>query len=320
MTYPYSPDLEKAIIEKLLRLKQVSIDHKVINGHRAQTTTANVEKEFFKSIKGTKSPGHRRKSSVSPTNKIGVAFLVPGVIVLFTSIYTSSQILAFIGLGAMFWGALFLLIAPKRLFEGSYLYNAALPEYSTIDRITADLGLVAKAYHIPAYPGGIAFPEHLRGLKETVVFVSSLETFAMPSIEDISREKFLLENKGILVPPPGLGLLRQIEGKMKIIVSNISIDELCEILPGIILGELALAKEMEIIPEKERIHLALTGSVYENLYSSESSLRSSRFLGCPIVSAIAVLLAQVSGKIVTISGSKVSSDGLTIETDYQMVG
>jgi len=264
------------------------------------------------------SPDLRRPGSAT-ASKIGVVFLVPGVLSLIFSIFYTSQIMAFIGLGLTFWGALFLLISPLRLVESSLLDSTAVSSYLTIDRIISDLKYKDKGYYIPPYPKDVYLPEHLKGLKDMVVFISAESSVDMPSIEEMAKGKFMLENpKGICVTPPGLGLLTQIEKKLKLDFTKVALNELCEILPRAILENFHLAKEIEMEINEHQVHLKISDSMYKNLYGEENSLRSVHFLGCPLVSATACAIAKTSGKTVIIQREKVSPDGQTIEIWYRM--
>jgi hypothetical protein len=142
----------------------------------------------------------------------------------------------------------------------------------------------------------------------------------MPSIEDISQGKFLLtKGKGALLTPPGLGLLKEIEKKMKTNLNDLSINRICEVLPHVILEDFALAKDLTMSAEAEHIHLTIENSIYRSLYNPENGSKSARLLGCPIASAIACILAQVSGKTITIAEIKTSPDESIIETEYLIV-
>ena len=251
--------------------------------------------------------------------KIGLAFLLPGILSLILSIFYTSQILAFVGLGLTFWGALFLLIRPLRYVEGSLLESTTTSVYSTIDRIIKDSGYKGDGYYIPPYPKDVYLPDHLKGLKDTVVFVSATNDTNMPSIEQLAEGKFLLENpKGALVIPPGSGLLSQIEKASNIDFAKTQLNELCEILPRFMLENFGLAKEMEMTPGEGQVYLKTLDSLYKNLYSRESNLKSISLIGCPLVSAVACALAKASGKVVTIQKQRASPDGLEIEVWYRI--
>lgn len=269
------------------------------------------------------------KAAADLSMMIGAVFIIFGIISIDFSIFYSLQILALLGLGLTFWGAIFFLIAPKRYLDAlllssaaypEYLTSTVYPEYSTLDRITNNLQC-EKGYYIPTLPSGTAIPEYLKGLKDPVVFVSAEADFQMPLIENISQGKFLLEkgSTGALLTPPGLGLLRQIEKKMKVKLSSLSINEICEVLPRVILEDFALAKDLTMNAESGHIHLTIENSIFRSLYSPENGSKSARLIGCPIASAIACILAQASGKTITIAETKASPDESITETEYQIV-
>jgi hypothetical protein len=254
------------------------------------------------------------------STRIGVVFLLSGILSLIFSIIVESQILALIGLGLTFWGALFFLFTPMRYVKGSLLVDTAVASYSTIDRIIKNFKNIEKGYYIPPYPKDVYLPDHLKGLKDPVVFISAEKSVAMPSIEELAEGKFLLEKtKGILVAPPGLGLLFQIEKALGIDYVKIELAELCEVLPRSILENFNLAKDIVVTPKEDYVEMKIFGSIYTNLYSAESNLKSIIFLGCPLVSAITCVLAKASGKAVEIEKQLVSPDGSTIEVRYHLV-
>jgi len=261
-----------------------------------------------------------RKAKGIPSIKIGVAFIVPGAMALAFSIFHNSQVLAFIGLSLTFWGALFLFIRPVKYVSSTLLDSAAISSYSTIDRIVKDLKYKGKSYYIPAYPKEAYLPAYLKGLKDMVVFISADSGASMPSIEEVAKEKFLLENpKGICVAPPGAGLLTQFEKELGVDITKLELNELCENLPRSILENFKLAKEIEMKPEGNQIYLRIVDSVYKNLYSKEEDLKSVHFLGCPLVSAIACAIAKNTGKLVTIQKDKISPDGQSLEVWYSPI-
>jgi hypothetical protein len=254
-----------------------------------------------------------------PSGKIGIAFMVPGVLALVFSILSNSNILAFVGLGLTFWGALFFFVRPIRYVESSLLDSTAISTYTTIDRIVKDLKFEGKSYYIPPYPKEVYLPEYLKGLKETVVFISADDS-GMPSVEELAKSKFLLQNpNGICVTPPGLGLLAQFEKELKRDVTGLQLNELCENLPHLIVEDLQLAKDVEIKEEDNNVYLKIFDSTYKGIYTMDENLRSVHFLGCPLVSAIACAIAKATGKIVTIQKDALSLDSQTIEVWYRFV-
>jgi hypothetical protein len=76
--------------------------------------------------------------------RTGIVFAIPGILSIVFSIISQSQVLAFIGLGLTFWGALFYLVRPIAYVRGSFLSTTATTYYQTIDRIIRDLGCKGK--------------------------------------------------------------------------------------------------------------------------------------------------------------------------------
>lgn len=260
-----------------------------------------------------------QKARSTPSGKIGLILAIPGILALVAAVLNNSNVLAFIGLGLTFWGALFFFVRPARYVHSSLVDSTALPIYKTIDRIVADLRYKGRSYYIPPYPKEVYLPEHLKGLKDTVVFISA-DAGGMPSIEELAKGKFMLANpNGICVAPPGLGILAQFEKELRKDTAKLQLAELCETIPPLVVENLRLAQELEMKVEEDAVYLKMLDSAYKNLYVGEEKLKSVQFLGCPLASAIACALAKASGKMVTIQSVKPSIDGQTIEVQYRIL-
>lgn len=243
-----------------------------------------------------------------------------GGLSLFTSVFFESSILAFIGLGLVFWGVLFLLLRPVKYVEGVLLSSTAASEYSTIDRIIRDFNCKGGGYYIPPYPKEARIPEHLKALKDSVVFVSAETDFTMPSIEEIVNGKFLLtKSRGILLTPPGLGLLAQAEKQSRLDFAKMDSSQLCEVLSRFMTENFNLARTAEIKLSENGANLKVFDFLYESLYRPENNITNVNLLGCPIVSAFACALSGTSGRIVTIEQHMLSPDGLTIDVSYRFL-
>jgi len=182
--------------------------------------------------------------------------------------------------------------------------------------IVKDLKYNSKSYHIPPYPEEVYLPDHLKGLKEMIVFISANDDTELPSIEEIAESKFIIEKpKGVIVAPPGQGLAEKFERELNTKFTNINLQDLCEVLPKIILEDLQLAREMVMEAEENRVQLKITDSIYKSLYQ-EADLKSVRFLGTPLESAIACAIAKSTGKPVFIQDSKFDSETDIIEISY----
>jgi hypothetical protein len=199
------------------------------------------------------------------------------------------------------------------------LESTAIPAYTIIDRAIEEFEQKSKSYYIPPYPEKARLPEHLKKLKDAVVFIPAEGKSILPSIEEMTTGKFLLKNpKGICITPPGLDLLSRIEKEIRTDPNKLEFDELCEILPAVILENFELAREIEMKHEADQVTLRITGSVYRHLYTNEKLL-SIHIIGCPLVSAIACAISKTTGKIVSIQRDLISPDGQTILISYTLL-
>ena len=296
--------------------KTEEIDKKPIDLQPPDTQAKAIERaepetEHLKNLRKLKQP--------SLAGKISVALIIPGVLALIASILNNSQVLAFIGLGLTFWGAVFFLVRPTTYVQGTLLDATAISLYTTIDRMTNDLGCKGKTFYIPSYPKQAYLPEHLKGLKEMIIFISADGNTSLPSIEEMAESKFILRNpKGISITPPGSGLLDQFQTELKIDPTQIDLATLCETLPNLILENFQLAKDIEMKPETDRVNMKISGSVFKSLYREEG-LKSVYSLGCPLVSAIACAIAKTTGKAITINSLKFNQEKDTTEVSYHIM-
>ena len=286
---------------------------------------ANAELESTKQLTATLDQLQKEvaslKSQLEATNRksssrIGIVFAVPGILSLAFSVITASQVLAFIGLGLTFWGALFFLVRPIAYVRGSLLGITAVTLYSTIDRIIKDLNYEGKGLYVPPYPRDAYLPEHLKGLKESIVFISADADSGPPSVEEIASSRFMTKKpRGICITAPGSGLVDQFEKMLRTDLTKMNLEDLCASLPQIILENFQLAKEIEMKTEDHRVILKTSDSVFKNLYLEEGP-RSVRLLGCPLVSAVASALGKTTGKATLIESINTSPDVQTIEVSY----
>jgi hypothetical protein len=258
------------------------------------------------------------KSKRTPSGKIGFALLIIGALTLTGSVINASTVLAFIGLGLTFWGALFLFARPIKFVKSTLLDFTAISTYTTIDRMIQHLNYKGRPIYIPPYPKEAYLPEYLKGLKEMIVFIPAENMVALPTIEEMAKKQFFLTNpKGICVAPPGYGLVDLFEKELRTTFTQINLEQLYSSLPTVIVNNLELAKELEINSENNLIHLKMIDPAYKDLYAKELGFKSIHQIGCPLTSAIACALAKTTGKLVTIAKDKVSPDLKTVEIWYQ---
>ena len=238
--------------------------NKMTDNEKQKTTEPNgiptdldAAKQMAESVDELRTETQSLKKQIQTLNRnstlrISIIFTIPGILSLILSIITGSQVLAFIGLGLTFWGALFFLVRPIAYVRGSLLSTTAITLYQTVDRIIRDLNCRGKPIYIPPYPKEVYLPQHLGGLKETVIFIPADANQATPSIEEMATSKFITKQpKGVILFPPGSSFLAQLEQVpridiMRTDITKMNLEDLCSTLPQTIIENFQLAKEIEM--------------------------------------------------------------------------
>jgi hypothetical protein len=250
-----------------------------------------------------------RKTRRAPSTIAGYSMVSVGALSLAFSVYSSSTILVFIGLGLAFWGALFLFVRPQKYVRSELLDSTALSSLRTIDRVMTNLGYLEKGIYIP---GGN--PER------AIVFIPSEPFSKIPNAKEIEGELFIKNPKGIAMVPPGLALANLIEKRLGVDLRKCSLEDLSERLPKLLIEDLEMVKDFEMHVDGNQVRFRFDESIYADFcHELSSSTRVCAGLGCPICSAMACVLAIASGKPVSFEGDKTSPDGLTLESSYHIL-
>jgi hypothetical protein len=242
-----------------------------------------------------------------PSRLLATVILLAGFISLVSSVVYGTTVLAFIGMGLTFWGALLLQIRPARFVHAEIVGSTASSMMVAIDRLVSKVGQVGKATYSPG-----------NDLKTTTVFLPlNGEGVATKSYFD---PHYLADGeKGMNLVPPGLSLASLLDEQ----IGNISkggVATLAGRLTKVLTENLEIARNFEMRIERDSIHVKFQDPIYSELYEDllESTRISSR-LGCPICSAIACLLTKTTGRPVTFEGETLSKNGRIMESNYQIL-
>jgi len=250
-----------------------------------------------------------RKKRRQPSTIAGYTMVATGIVSLAFSVYSSSTILAFIGLGLTFWGALLLFVRPQAYVRSDVMDSTALSSLKTIDRVMTSLGYVEKGVYIPA-----GNPER------AVVFVPSEPFTRIPKAREIEDQTFIRNPKGIAMIPPGLALATMIEKHLGVNFSKCSLETLRERLPKLLVEDLEMMQDFDMQVDGNLVCFKFVESIYSGFCNQlRGSTRVTCALGCPICSAMACMLAIASGKPVSFEEDKFSADGKVLESSYRIL-
>jgi hypothetical protein len=266
--------------------------------------TPKVEElEKMQANVGTQISKRRHRSSSS---LIGSGLAGSGALSLILAVVFTSTILAFLGLGLTFMGALSLFIRPRRYIRSDVMDSTALSSLKTIDRVITGLGYNEKGIYIP-----VGNPE------KTIVFVPSHPLKQIPKAAQVENQTFVKNPEGITIVPPGMALANLFEKELGVKFSEWSLEKMTERLPKLLIEDLEMVQDCTIKTEGDRVSFRFVESVFSEFCGElKGTTKVCGSLGCPMCSAMACVLAEVSHRPVEFDKDKYSTDGGTVESSY----
>jgi hypothetical protein len=257
-----------------------------------------------KSIETTK----RRSSSAKV---ISWALLVCGLASLIVSIVYNSSILAFMGLGLTFWGALLLYLKTQE-YTHKLLDTSVLPSLNTLNQLIQELNYKGNPVYLP--------PEYFENPESTKIYISKQKEAGLPKPEEIQRNEnrlFVKNSAGILLTPPGAELTKLFERTLETSFTKLDLKSLEQNLPRLFVEDLEIAENLEFQMEEDSIHLKITNSIYKESTNLPHVLDK---IGGPICSAIACAITKATGNPVFIEKIENSEDGRTTDAKFRLLG
>lgn len=235
-----------------------------------------------------------------------------GALSLITATFYESYILAFIGLALTFWGALLFYIATKHV-SLDFLNATALSALQNVERILTNEKTEATGVYLP--------PNCLPDYKSSLVFVPLQQKGVLPRIEETDEGTLnLKEPAGIVLTPPGFLISRLLEQKLGVSFAQLSLEDLLEKLPNLLIEKTAMAEKVELTIEGNIIKVEVSNGVFGQLCAEMKNLpKTHEILGCPFTSAIACALAKSSGKPITIQEEEQVQDGKITKVRFGML-
>jgi len=246
------------------------------------------------------------------SKQIGYLLLLFGFSALILSIVYTSSILAFIGLGLTFWGALLIYLRKEKYVKAKLIDPTAISSIENLDKIITELEYKGKAIHLP--------PEYFKDPKSGLVYIPKKEGTKIPRAEDTSGEVFSQKTQGMFITPPGLDLTNYFENELGKNFAKADLKYLEKNLPKLFRENLEIAEDLEIQIENNTFHIKIINSVYKDLCSKARKFSSiCGSVGCPICSSIACALTRATCKPVVVAKDNSSADGKTIDIQYMTV-
>jgi len=272
------------------------------------------------------------RHKISPTRLVSVFLLTLGLIALAFSIIYTSSILAFIGLGLTFWGAITLYIASEKYVKQTLLDSTITSSLANLNQILTELKYQGKAIYLP--------PKYLKDFETSKVYISKNKNTRLPTPEEIQQQdKIFLKNpEAALIIPPGFSLSKLFEKTLGTTFTKVDSGYIQQNLPKLFIEDLEIAEDLEIRIEPHKvarkiadsasvtqlkndiIHVKITNSIYKDMCEEARKLpHTCGTIGCPLCSAIACALTKATGKPIIIEKVQPSKDDKIIEANYRVL-
>ncbi|MBO3804045.1 MAG: hypothetical protein JTT11_09310 [Candidatus Brockarchaeota archaeon] len=250
----------------------------------------------------------------APSRVSGLSLSSLGFASLAASVLYESSILAFIGLGLSFWGALLLFARPSHYVRSEVLESGIRAHYLSLQRLLDHLGYEGRPVYVP--------PRRLEDVKGGSVFIAAEgvknEEGAFPP--DFSTRDFITPNPhGVNVVPPGLGIANLLEEEMGRNFSSMDLGYLAQNLPAALVEGFEFAEGVEIEEAGGSVAVKIRNSIFEFFYREGMDKRLGG-IGCPLVSSIALALARATGQPVVVSDAKLDPESGTVSALYEFLG
>lgn len=252
--------------------------------------------------------------------------LLLGAAALLASIVLTSTILAFTGLGLIFWGAILLYVQKPDYVPTEILDDSLSSFTDTLDQMIQALDYQGKPVYLP--------PSYFENPEDAKIFIPKQKegTYPTPEQTQQAKDQYLLSNPpGILLTPPGAGLTRLFEKTLETSFTRVNLEYLQQHLPHLLVEDLEIATNLEIQTPKntadtafqhepDTIQVKMTTTAYQNtLKQAAAQHPNTAALSCPLTSAIACAIAKATGKPTTIQNQEISQDGTSITVEYRII-
>lgn len=253
------------------------------------------------------------KTSTWQTSKVASFLLIAaGTAALLNSIFYDMSILAFVGLGLLFWGMLFVYVHLEEYPKKTLIYAAVYPSTSTIDRLINEMEFKGTPVYLP--------PKYFTNPETTKAYIPKQIGTNIPSptmIQEQESQTITHDPEGLLIAPPGEGLAKLFEKTLNTNFIRVDIPYLQQILPKILVEDLEIVQNFEMSPEKDMVQVKIENIVpgrtaLENIGGSQSKL------GSLLASAIACVLVKTTGDPISIEKQQISEDGKDETIEYRI--
>lgn len=257
----------------------------------------------------------KRKAKLSPTKLTYSLLLTLGAVSLVISIIYASSILAFIGLGLVFWGIVVTYIKTEEFVKKSIMNSTISSQQLAISQVLKQIEFKGKPVYLP--------PKYFTNPETSKAYIAREKDFQLPSFELIQKEENHLlttDSLGVLLVPSGAGLAKLFEKTLETNFTMVDLEYLEQKLPKLIVDSLEIAQTFKMKVESKKIDVKITNSIYSDLYPKDDPGANSYLsITFPLSSAIACSLTKAIGQPIRIERLEISRGGRDLTVEYAIL-
>jgi hypothetical protein len=251
---------------------------------------------------------NERKAGHLNTQKIAASvLLLTGATAFITSIIYASQIVAFIGLGLIFWGITFAYIRSEEYVQKDLMEAAVLSENPPLTQTFTNLGFKGSAIYLP--------PKYLQDISESKVYISKDEQITLPATEHAQNRVSNPLTKipsGLFLTPPGAELAKLFETNLGTNFTRVDMQFLQQNMPRLLTETLEIMQSFEIEQDDREIWVTA-----RNLHVKALAVENESFsLGSILSSAIACVLAKSLGEPIILKNQSINEKDKSVKIEY----
>ena len=260
----------------------------------------------------------RKNVRVVPARLVDSTLIAIGTISLAFSIVYASSLLTLIGLGFLFFGVTFTYVRTEEYVKKVLLETTASSQLIALNQVIEELEFTGHAVYLP--------PQYFRKPNTYKAYIPKDKLALVPTPEQMHKEEpaffieFLENPPAVLLTPPGAELVQLFERTLKINFFKVDLLFLQQNLPKLLMEDLELASYFDMDIENKNVRVRIEDSVYSfrNTETEQPSIFSS--FGSPLSSAVACILAKVTGKPVIRLSPRTGLEGRSVIVEYRILG
>lgn len=234
-----------------------------------------------------------------------------GMILSLMSVFFEQMIMAFVGLGLVFWGGILFYVSSSKYVPLELLNAIATSTLIDIDNILAGFNTSGKkGIYLP--------PRYLKDFESSLVLIPTGVNQSLPEPIGNYEANYSRNLYGTFITPPGLALSKLFEKKLRETFTRTDLNYIESNLPKLLNEDMEISEKTEIYIKNNIVTITLTNHIFNEICQETRKYQKiHESVGCILSSGIACALAKATGKPIIIE--REDQDGGTTKIQYKIL-